>query len=279
MVSVRSFLKRLGPLNIIIFVLAVVIVFHMAAYALTPKPSTGLGSEWWYTVYSAGPVGVEPVIYDERIVVAAIEYCEAVLCYRIVTENPFFTYHNYLVGGSLVRTTIEDKSADITTDIVYKPPVITRPHSFSTGYSVAEDFNAWISVSTQGRDTVKIENSKLEIRVVEHNVIVVSNVAYEAYLIEELANGFLWKKYWFSKEVNEALYFELYGSGPHALTWGRLTSYRINSGIPADVLQISLPLGVKLWHLVVFFAVLLFSKRIVNKSDQYDSGSRCAADK
>jgi len=258
-----SLVKRLGPLNMSMLVLAAVIVIHMAVYAFTPKPSTGLGSEWWYTVYSAGPVSIEPVIYNERVAVEAIEYCEAGLCYKTVTENPFYVYHNYLVGGSLlVKTTIRDKSADRTTEIVYKPPVIARPESFAKGYSVAEDFNAWITVSTREEDTRKIENSNRVIKVVENGTITVADVPHVTYLVEELVNGSLWKKYWFSEEVNEALYFELYGSGPHSLTWGRLTSYRLNSGMPADALQISLPLGLKLWHLILVFIILLFVKQL-----------------
>ncbi|MEM2034203.1 MAG: hypothetical protein QXU87_07130 [Candidatus Caldarchaeum sp.] len=229
-------------------------------YSFAPKLDVGVDSQWIYNVYIGGSLGLATHWYEEKLLVDSIVYCEKLLCYKLVKNNPTYLQTDYVTGDRfLVRSVIVDKGDGSVYEVVYLPPLLQRPPTISVGDSWRTKSVAVITVNTNGvTRTERFELPEVEARVV--GAVLLSGEQGEAIglVVEEISDGVLVRRIIYSDAAHGAVRFEL----PVSMVWGELATLSLRQPGFQDFLRINIFMGLELIHVTILTAVLLVFRLI-----------------
>ncbi|BAJ51053.1 hypothetical protein CSUB_C1202 [Candidatus Caldarchaeum subterraneum] len=247
-------------LSIVIVILAVFVLLNFLVYSVAPKLDVGVDSQWVYNVYIGGSQGLATYWYEEKVLVDSIVYCEKLLCYKLVRNNPTHLQTDYVTGDRfLVRSVIVDKEDGSVYEIVYLPPLLQRPQSISVGDSWSAKSVAVVTVDTNGATrTERLELPEVEARVV--GAVLLNGEQGEAIglVVEERSDGILVRRIIYSDSAHGAVRFEL----PVSMVWGELATLSLRHPGFQDFLHINVFMGLELIHVAILTAVLLVFRLI-----------------
>jgi len=268
--TIKERLKFLQPskvgvfvftLNFFIIIVMVFLLINFLFFLSSPRLEVGLDSQWLYNVYLGGSGGLYTLVYEEKVWIDSIEYCEKVFCYKIVTANPNLLREDYITGSNhLIKSRIVDAD-DTLYEISYNPPLLIRPASVSVG-----DVWTWNSVATVkviSKDIVREEElilNNIESKVTDKILLSGTGGIMEGYLILETRQGVIIKRSVYSPTLQQDVRYEI----PASMTWGELLDTSLTVPSILDFLRIRIPLGLALWHMLILL-VTLFSLKIVIK--------------
>ncbi|MCS6769043.1 MAG: hypothetical protein NZ570_01215 [Candidatus Caldarchaeum sp.] len=251
---------RLGGkvLTISLFLLTVFLAVNVFLYTISARPEVGLESQWIYNVYIGGSSGLATHSYEEKVWLESINYCEKILCYRMVTTNPTHLHKDYLTGDNmLVRSTIIDKGDGTVYEISYDPPLQMVPQSFSVGYGWGRNSLATVKVVSAGSVVEeKIQLTEVESTVVDKVFLTGRGGVVEGFIIEERTRGVLTKRSIYSPSLGTAVRYEI----PVSKTWGELVDMSLRPPTALDFFRIEVFSGFELRHILATWVVLVFLK-------------------